>query len=95
MILKKHILPPAFRQLVAHASAYGREQIFPALTLLLPLAFGVTVSAPYCKIVIRQKPPSPFVENIKANLVSNLIWVIIVFLLGFVASVVTQQFLKK
>src|SRR5690349_13104880 len=79
--LKKHVLSPSVKQLIVHK--FGTGEIY----LRFPLAFvpfdtGTVVSTPYCRIIIRQKPPSPFIENIKANLVSNVIWAVVVFILG-------------
>ncbi|MFZ7133116.1 MAG: hypothetical protein ACOWWR_12220 [Eubacteriales bacterium] len=32
---------------------------------------------PYSRIILKQKPANPLIENIKANIVSNFIWVIL------------------
>jgi len=94
--LKKCLLPPSFTQLVVHV--YGQQDFSFDIRLAvfaIPINPSLKISTPYCKIVIRQKPPSPFVENIKANIVSNIIWAIVVFVLGAVATLVTQQVLGK
>jgi len=88
--LRKHILPPSFAQLVAYGLGEGRFYLRLPL-LFVPVDIPLVASAPYCKIVIRKSPPDPFIENIKANLVSNVIWVIIVFLLGVLTTIVTQN----
>jgi hypothetical protein len=94
--LKKHILPPTFRQLVAFASKFGASQLyFKVPLLIIPIDIEGAVSTPYCRIVIRQRPPSQFIENVKANLVSNLIWVVITFAFGVVATLVAQYLLSK
>ncbi len=94
--LKKCLLPPSFAQLVGHV--YGQQDFsfdIRLAFLAIPISPSLMISTPYCKIVIRQKPPSPFVENIKANIVSNIIWAIVVFVLGAVFTLVTQQILGK
>lgn len=88
--IKKQIRPPSFVQLAVHRFGHGAFYIRLPL-LFLPLDTSMLVSTPYCKIVIRKRPPSPFVENVKANLVSNVIWAVIVFVLGVVATLVIQR----
>jgi hypothetical protein len=46
---------------------------------LFDLAIDIS-KAPYCTIILYQKSPNDFVENVKAGLVTNLIWVPIVFI---------------
>lgn len=52
---------------------------------------GRTEEIPYCRIVIHKKPPDPFMDNIKANLVSNLIWLLI----GTLVALLVQWILHK
>lgn len=81
--LKKHILRPSLFQSVSR----GNRVYIGLPSLLLFGGFDVPVGrAPYCRIILRAKPPNPFVENIKANLVSSLIWA----LLGAGAVLVLQ-----
>ena len=92
--LKECILSPSFMQLVVHR--YGQGRLYLRLPLLfVPFDISMAVSTPYCKIVIHRKPPNPFVENIKANLVSNIIWAVIVFLLGVITTLVTQGIIGR
>ncbi len=73
--LKNSILRPYYKQLIVHK--FGKGEIYFRLPfILMPFDTSTAVSTPYCKIIIRQRPPSPFIENIKANLVSNVIWLI-------------------
>ncbi len=64
---------------------------YPSLLLLQGMTTNAIVAAiravPYCRIILHHRPPSSFMENIKANLVSNLIWTIAIFVLGFLAAV--------
>lgn len=85
--LNKFILSPYYRQLIVHK--FGRREIYFRLPLLfIPFDINVASSTPYSRIIIRQKPPNPFIENIKANLVSNIIWLvaggILVFILQWI-----------
>jgi len=95
--LKKCLLPSSFVQFLAYV--YGQREItfnFRLLFLTIPYNNPVPkISAPYCKIVIQQRPPSPFIENIKANIASNIIWAIFVFIFGIISTIVIQQFLNK
>lgn len=61
--LRKHVLPREhlLMKVLVHAFLNDTEQV---------------VVRPYCKIVLREKAPNPFTENVKANLVSNLIWLV-------------------
>jgi hypothetical protein len=90
--LKKCLLPPSFAQIVVHV--FGQQDFSFDIRLLL-LASTINplrmVSTPYCRIVIQQKPPNPFIENIKANIAANLIWAIALFLLGALFTFVTQH----
>lgn len=90
--IKKHVRPPTFRQIVAYLSKESRLDVRLAF-LAIPVDLSATLTTPYCKIVIKQKPPDPFVENVKANIVSNIIWTIIVFVLGVAATLIGQQLL--
>ncbi|HEY9907979.1 MAG TPA: hypothetical protein V6D18_10315 [Thermosynechococcaceae cyanobacterium] len=92
--LERCIHPPTLLQLMTYNYRY-QNVISTALMVALPISVSLSRSTPYCKIVIRQKPPDPFIENIKANIVSNIIWAVGVFVFGVLATVVTQQLLKK
>ena len=94
--LKKFLLPPSFTQLIVHV--YGQQDFsfdIRLVFLAIPINPSLMISTPYCKIVIRQKPPNPFIESIKANIVSNIIWAVMLFLLGAVFTLITQQILRK
>lgn len=94
--LKKFLLPSSFAQLLVYV--YGQKDFTFDLRLAflaIPVNPSLRITTPYCKIVIKQKPPSPFIENIKANIVSNIIWAILVFIFGIIFTVVVQQFLNK
>ena len=94
--LKKFLLPSSFAQLLVYV--YGQKDFkfdLRVAFLAIPFNPSVRITTPYCKIVIQQKPPSPFIENIKANIVSNIIWVILVFIFGIISTIVAQQFLNK
>jgi len=89
--IKKHILPPSFAQLMIHTT--GKTSFYiglpPFFTVLIP--FGPSAATAYCRILIQQKPPNPFIENIKANLVSNIIWLV----LGGIFVLAAQWILRR
>jgi hypothetical protein len=95
--LNKHILPPSFSQRVANLYRKGE------LSVSLPVVFGSLLAIsldgatdstknPYSHIVIKESPPSPFVENIKANLVSSVIWALIGALLLLIGQWVWRTY---
>lgn len=95
--IKKYLDKPDFSQLLAYSSSSGFNlssvSAF-ALSTVFSTATKTTIlfSAPYCKIIIQPNQSSTLVENIKANLISNMIWVILVFLVGvFVTLITTGQ----
>lgn len=90
--IKNSILPPYYKQLFIHK--YGKGEIsFKIPFVFLPLIdTRVVGSTPYCRIIIRQKPPSPFIENIKANLVSNIIWLVAGGILLFVLQWIFRKY---
>jgi len=91
---KKYILSPTFRQLLVYLST--KNQLYLKLPLLIiPMDIEISAATPYSKIVIHQKAPNPFWENIKANIVSNIIWAILTFALGVIATIIAQQYLNK
>jgi hypothetical protein len=94
--LRKFIGPPTVRQLTAYL--YKDSDAFAPYLAHTSVLFGIPIrintsaiiATPYCRIVIRQKPPSQLVENIKANLISNIIWVVIVFVSGALFALFLQ-----
>ncbi|BAZ00488.1 hypothetical protein NIES37_44800 [Tolypothrix tenuis PCC 7101] len=86
--------PPTFSQMMDQGGFY-RDLLNITVKITLPHYVSLGTSTPYCKIVIREKPPNPFIENIKANIVSNIIWAVGVFIFGVAATLVTQQLLNK
>jgi len=91
---KKHILSPTFMQLLMYLST--RNSVYlNALRFIIPFPIEISIETPYSKIMIQQKAPSPFWENIKANLVSNIIWAILTFALGAVATIIVQRYFIK
>ncbi len=77
--LKKYVRPPTLGLLVLYNLT--RFHLLEPVTKSTP---GERYN-PVCEIIIQKTPPSPFVENIKANLASNIIWffmgVVILYLL--------------
>jgi hypothetical protein len=73
----------------------GGEIYFKPAIMGFVKGFSGTISTPYTKIVIRDKPPNAFLENVKANLVSNVIWAILVFILGIIATFVGQWLFRR
>jgi hypothetical protein len=99
--LKKHLRAPSFRQRLLAESGKGD---YGPLGITIPagsMAAGIiklgmsSGSARYCQIVLHKRPPSAFIENIKANLVSNLIWVVIVFTAGVAFTFFTLWIYRK
>ena len=43
-------------------------------------------SSPYGRIIIKKRPPNQFVENVKAGLATNLIWLIAGVLITMVSG---------
>lgn len=86
--LKKHLSAGTLYQRIFGSRTVRFE---PGLSIPLFLRIysggSVTASTPYCRLVIHKQPPSPFVENIKANLASNLIWSVAVFIGGLLFAV--------
>jgi len=92
--IKKHIRPATFAQLIAYVSG-ERGLDVRLMAFVIPIKPAQLMSTPYCKIVIRQKPPSPFVESIIANMVSNVIWAVLLIALGVIGTFVAQHLLAK
>jgi hypothetical protein len=88
--IKKCVRRPTFSQVAAYLSKERRFDI-RFLFLVFPLDLSEAFTAPYCKIVIKQRPPNQFVEGVKVNIVSNIIWAILVFALGIITALVGQR----
>jgi hypothetical protein len=94
--LRKHIHPPQFVQRLAHA--YRNKDVIAILlsaALVIPPTGGVPLAEsniPYSRIVIREKEPNPLAQSIKANLISSLIWAIIVIIVTIIVQWVAYQF---
>jgi len=92
--LQKHILPPSFSQRMANLYRKSEFITLPVVigSLVALSLDGITESTknPYSRIIIKESPPSPFIENIKANLVSSIIWA----LLGATLLLITQWVLR-
>lgn len=90
--LDKYLLRPSLAQLLVHT--YENPDVYfrvPLVFLSVPIRLN-NLAVPYCKIVIQKKPPNPFIENIKANLVSSVIWVALTVFLTLVAQWVFSAF---
>jgi len=92
--LRKALLSPSFSQRLAVAAREGKRG---GGGLVLAASFNFAIEsvttprrAPYARIVLDEPEPSAFIENVKANLVSNLIWL----LLGIAATVVVQWLVR-
>lgn len=90
--LKKYLLPPTFKQLIKHGG-FNQSLQLSVLSLMFPLNVNKLYDTPYCAIQIRSQPPDPMLESIKANLLSNIIWVVITFLGGVIATLIGQSLL--
>lgn len=62
-------------------------QVFRLVGDKLPYPYTIFLpQIPYSRILIKQKTPDPFVEGIKVNLISNLIWAVLGVMIGFFAA---------
>lgn len=85
-------LKATFAQTLVHK--FDMSDVYFRLSLLLfavPIRFN-SAYVPYCSIVIKKRPPNPFVENIKANLVSNTIWFVLTVVLTLAVQWVLNSF---
>ena len=82
--VKKHIQGPTFSQVIAH-------QRNGAMSVPFIVSLFVPFTAPYAKIIIQEKPRSEFLEAIKANLVSNLIWMLLGSVITLVAGLIISS----
>ena len=90
--IKNHLLRATFAQTLIYS--FNVSDVYFRLPLLLfavPVRFN-NLSVPYCNIIIQKQPPNPFIENIKANLVSSVIWVVLTVLLTLFAQWVLSNF---
>lgn len=83
--LKKFLLPPDFSQRLALPSSVSTDIGFK----VFGVSSNINISVPYCQITLYKKPSDPFWENIKANIVSNIIWAIVVFFVGVLVALIT------
>ncbi len=87
--VKKYLLPPTFSQRLVYL--YGQHDYEFEIPFVIKIPIGPYASStPYCLIILHKKPRSEFAENVKANLFSNLIWLI----LGVAFTVFAQWILR-
>jgi len=83
----KYVLPPTFSQKFAHSYLTPSSISLPFGAFLALSTFSVDLAfpgrVPYCKIVIKKRPPNPFMQNVKAGLISSAIITIIALAVGF------------
>jgi len=93
--VRKCLIRPSLSQRVALLARDGRWSAAASLlsaVARLSLDTVVTSTAgPYSQIVLEKETPNPLWENVKANILSNVIWA----LLGAVALFFTQWAAKK
>jgi hypothetical protein len=89
--LKKHLRPPRFRQRLI----VDRDVYVPTNLALAGLMVGGLSGGKYCQIILHKRPPNALIENIKANLISNIIWVILVFVTGILFTLLTLWIYRK
>lgn len=93
--LKKHLRQPTFLQRLTTEPGVRDIKPLPYTVMLSSLSsiassimsksLGVSVkisNAPYCTIILYRKSPNALVENVKAGLIANFLWVPIVFVFG-------------
>lgn len=81
--LDKCLLPPSALQKVNYL--YTNTQPYLRLLPVFRNIFSNTMDSgtvPYCQIIIKEKPLNPMAENIKANLISNVIWWVLTLIGG-------------
>jgi hypothetical protein len=94
--LNKHVLPPSFSQRIANLYRKSERTLgFPSVIFGPFFAMSIdgmleSTKNPYSYIVIKENPPNPFIENIKANLVSSVIWAFI----GAIILLIAQWILR-
>jgi len=95
--LRKALLRPSLSQrlgiVASQAKGLGRGDGF-AMVTTLHFAIEYVVARRrirYTRIILDKPEPNAFIENIKANLVSNVIWL----LLGIVATFVVQWIVRN
>jgi hypothetical protein len=105
--LKKHLRPPTFRQRINTETTVRdvKPIAYPKLILssfsrfIGTGAFFNTLieisKAPYCTIILHKKSPNALLENVKAGLVTNFIWVPIVFIFGILFTLLAYWIWNK
>jgi hypothetical protein len=93
--LRKQLRPPQFRQRLLAGGVKGFV-ITASLTIAgLSVNDLIRAGGIYCQIILHKRPTNPFVESVKANLVSNLIWVVLVFVAGILFTVFSIWIYRK
>jgi hypothetical protein len=93
--IKKCLDKPDFSQVLAYGATSTGLDIVSFLAATISVTASVSTkanikfSAPYCKIIIQPNQPSALAENIKANLISNVIWAALVFLAGVIVTLIS------
>jgi len=97
--VRKALLRPSLPQRLAVLAREGKTGgggflTATAFAAALAVTFQYATAprrAPYSRIILNEVPPSPFIANVKANLVSNLIWL----LLGIAITFLVQWLARK
>ena len=92
--LRKFLLPPAFSQWISLWAGLTADIGIKVLAKNSNTNAFFLNTSPYCRIILRQKTPDPFWENIKANIVSNILWATLVFIVGVLVTLVSTGQLK-
>lgn len=94
--IRSHLLKPSLRQSLSRpmtGESANFEYSLPGLAMVPFFLFGALSSTSrHCTIVIKENPPSPRVENIKANLISNVIWLILGVVLALISGWILSEF---
>lgn len=72
-------------------SKIGVYYIWP----IVEMTTGINYFRPYCVITIKKKLPNPMIENIKANLISNIIWWLLTLVSGGAITFLTLWWTGK
>lgn len=77
--VKKKLHEPSLRQKFSNIFREGYDTNNPYKTF-----------RPYCKIVLKKKQASLLIENIKANILSNIIWVILGMIILYILQLISR-----
>lgn len=92
----KCLLPPTFFQRIALIMRDGRwsaaASMISAVARMSIEYVTAPSTGPYAQIILEKQPPNPMWENVKANLLSNVIWAMLGASALFLAQLLAKKF---